>query len=91
MQKNELDLLREIKSLYKKLTEEPKGQYKGKVYIEPSAYIYSENAKKFFHYFCMFIPIKKRLSFHGQPLEVCHLLAANIGIFLESDTIKHQR
>lgn len=46
MQKNELDLLHEIKSLYKKLTEEPQGQYKGKVYIEPSAYIYSENAKK---------------------------------------------
>ena len=50
MQKNELDLLREIKSLYKKLTEEPKGQYKGKVYIEPSAYIYSENAKKFYNF-----------------------------------------
>ena len=49
MQKNELDLLREIKSLYKKLTEEPKGQYKGKVYIGPSAYIYSENAKKLAH------------------------------------------
>ena len=46
MQKTELDLLQEIKLLYIKLTEEPKGQYKGKVYIEPSAYIYSENAQK---------------------------------------------
>ena len=46
MQKTELDLLQEIKLLYKKLTEEPKGQYKGTVYIKPSAYIYSENAQK---------------------------------------------
>ena len=49
MQENELSLLQEIKLLYTRLINEPNGRYQGKVYIEPSAYIYSENAKKLAH------------------------------------------